>query len=58
MRVFVRILSCLSIGWLVIVCVYLLLVLPLMFKIVSFVVSLFIIAILAVVLTVCEKKDP
>lgn len=58
MRVLVRILSCLSIGWLAVVCVYLLLVLPLMFKVVSFVVSIFIIAMLAVVLTVTEKKDP
>lgn len=56
MRILVRILSCLSIGWLAVVCVYLLLVLPLIFKVVSFVVSIFIIAILAYILTITERE--
>lgn len=56
MRVLVRILSCLSIGWLVVVCVYLLLVLPLMFKVVSFILSIFIIVVLAGLLTLTEER--
>lgn len=58
MRVFVRVLSCLSIGWLILVCVYLMLILPLAFKLVSGVLTLFIISVLAGLLTMTEKKDP
>ena len=58
MRVVVRILSCLSIGWLILVCVYLILILPLVFKLVSGILTIFIIAVLAGLLTITEKKDP
>lgn len=56
MRLFIRLLSCLSIGWVTVVCVYLLLTLPLIFKIVSFIASIYIIAMLAVLLTITEGK--
>ena len=56
MRVVVRILSCLSIGWLILVCVYLMLILPLLFKLVSGILTLFIISVLAGLLTMTEKE--
>ena len=56
MRVVVRILSCLSIGWLILVCVYLMLILPVIFKLVSGILTLFIIAVLAGLLTITEKR--
>ena len=58
MRFAVRLLTCLSIGWLILVCVYLILILPLVFKLVSGILTLFIIAVLAGLLTMTEKKDP
>lgn len=58
MRVVVRVLSCLSIGYLILVCVYLMLILPLVFKLVSGILTLFIIAVLTGLLTMTEKKDP
>ena len=54
MRVAVRILSCLSIGWLILVCVYLMLILPLVFKLVSGVLTVFVIGVLAGLLTITE----
>ena len=54
MRVVVRILSCLSIGWLILVCVYLILILPLVFKLVSGILTIFIIGVLAGLLTMTE----
>lgn len=56
MRVIVRLLTCLSIGWLILVCVYLMLILPVVFKLVSGILTLFIIAILAGLLTMTEKE--
>ena len=56
MRVAVRVLSCLSIGWLILVCVYLMLILPVVFKLVSGILTLFIIAVLAGLLTMTEKE--
>lgn len=56
MRVVVRILSCLSIGWVILVCVYLMLILPLVFKLVSGILTLFIITVLAGLLTITEKE--
>ena len=58
MKIVVRVLSCLSIGWLILVCVYLMLILPLVFKLVSGLLTLFIIAVLAGLLTMTEKKGP
>ena len=55
MRILVRLLTCLSIGWLILVCVYLMLILPLVFKLVSGFLTLFIIAVLAGLLTITEK---
>ena len=54
-RIVVRLLTCLSIGWLILVCVYLMLILPLLFKLVSGILTLFIIAVLAGLLTITEK---
>ena len=54
-KIIVRILTCLSIGWLILVCVYLMLILPLVFKLVSGILTLFIIAVLAGLLTMIEK---
>lgn len=56
MRVAVRFLACLSIGWLILVCVYLMLILPLVFKLVSGILTLFIIAVLAGLLTMIESE--
>lgn len=56
MRLVVRVLACLSIGWLIIVCVYLMLILPVVFKLVSGVLTLFVIGILAGLLTITEKE--
>ena len=58
MRIVVRLLTCLSIGWLILVCVYLMLILPLVFKLVSGILTIFIIGVLAGLLTITEKKDP
>ena len=58
MRIVLRMMACLSIGWLIIVCVYLMLILPLLFKLVSGVLTIFIIAVLAGLLTMTEKKGP
>lgn len=55
MRFAVRILSCLSIGWLILVCVYLMLILPVVFKLVSGILTLFIISVLASLITLTEK---
>ena len=56
MKIVVRLLTCLSIGWLILVCVYLILILPLVFKLVSGILTLFIIAVLAGLLTITEKE--
>lgn len=56
MKNVIRLLSCLSIGWLILVCVYLMLILPPVFKLVSGVLTLFIIAVLACLLTITEGK--
>nr|DAP36202.1 MAG TPA: hypothetical protein [Caudoviricetes sp.] len=53
-KVAVRLLTCLSIGWLILVCVYLMLILPLVFKLVSGILTLFVISILAGLLTLTE----
>ena len=55
MRIVVRLLTCLSIGWLILVCVYLMLILPLVFKLVSGILTLFVISVLAGLLTMIEK---
>ena len=54
-KIIVRILTCLAIGWLILVCVYLMLILPLLFKLVSGILTIFIIAVLAGLLTITEK---
>ena len=55
-RIVVKLLTCLSIGWLILVCVYLMLILPLLFKLVSGILTLFIISVLAGLLTITEKE--